>query len=234
MPLILSADPEPILEEAESTYDVAEPLDEIPTAEIETSPEPEVPYGEDDANEIHAETAPIEQATRPRRNRRAAAELSPEDEARRVFYGLDFNELDRNLSPQERQEWNSVYASYRGRSVITGTVICIDRHSMNIRDKSTGKQIRQEMYCAIVIPFRVRIIIPESEMWIAGEERPGFVLRNIVGSKIDMVVIHVDREAGFAIASRRMAMNSRKYYFSTKPTPHITRIRSLPSEIKSS
>lgn len=50
---------------------------------------------------------------------------------------------------------------------------------------------------------------------LAGHNR--FVLRNIVGAKLDVVIIHVDREAGFAIGSRRMALNSRRYYFANRP-----------------
>ena len=45
---------------------------------------------------------------------------------RRSFYQLDFNELDRDLSPEERQEWNSIYASYRSRSVLSGTIVGVD------------------------------------------------------------------------------------------------------------
>ena len=136
---------------------------------------------------------------------------------RRAFYGLDFNELDRELTPEQRQEWNSIYASYRGRSVMTGTIVGIDRHRLRVRDRKTGEMTSHRLYCAIVIPFRVRILIPETEMWLQGEERPGFVLRNIPGATIDFVIIHVDREAGFAIGSRRLALPSRKYFFSTQP-----------------
>ena len=35
---------------------------------------------------------------------------------RQLFYELKFNNLDRGLTPEERQEWNSIYASYRGRT----------------------------------------------------------------------------------------------------------------------
>ena len=137
---------------------------------------------------------------------------------RRAFYGLDFNELDRELTPEQRQEWNSIYASYRGRSVMTGTIVGIDRHRLRVRDRETGEMTSHRLYCAVVIPFRVRILIPETEMWLQGEERPGFVLRNIPGAAIDFVIIHVDREAGFAIGSRRLALPSRKYFFSTQPS----------------
>ena len=143
-------------------------------------------------------------------------ERTPEDE-RRAFYGLDFNELDRELTPEQRQEWNSVYASYRGHNVMSGTVIGVDRHRLRVKDRRTGEMTWHQLYCAIVIPFRVRILIPETEMWQRGEERPGYVLRNLPGAKIDFVIIHVDRKAGFAVGSRRLALSSRRYYFSVRP-----------------
>ncbi|MEG2679827.1 MAG: hypothetical protein RR949_07770, partial [Oscillospiraceae bacterium] len=113
---------------------------------------------------------------------------------------------------------NSIYASFRGRSALTGEIIGIDRHAISTRDKATGVVKRQEMYCAIVVPFRVRILIPETEMWPRGEERPPFVLRNMVGARIDFIILHVDREGGFALASRKQALSSRRYYFSTQPS----------------
>ena len=147
---------------------------------------------------------------------------NPEDrtagEERRAFYGLDFNELDRDLSPEQRQEWNSIYASYRGHNAMSGTIVGIDRHRLRVRDRKTGEMTSQQLYCAIVIPFRVRILIPETELWMRGEERPDYVIRNLAGAKIDFVIIHVDREAGFAVGSRRLAIPSRRYYFSTQPS----------------
>ena len=143
----------------------------------------------------------------------ASQEQIPEH---RSFYQLDFNELDRDLSPEERQEWNSIYASYRSRSVLTGSIVGVDRHELNSRENNAP--VTKEMYCAIVIPFRVRILIPEAEMWPENEERPGFVLRNMAGAVVDFVIIHVDREGGFAIGSRRLAMATRRYYFSTQPS----------------
>ena len=35
---------------------------------------------------------------------------------------LNLAELDKDLSEEERREWNSIYASYRGGSLFTGTV----------------------------------------------------------------------------------------------------------------
>lgn len=182
--------------------------------------------GEPKAEEVSKRTAArhVREEQAPEGSEDSSPATPPEEtppppaNERQAFYGLDFNALDRDLSPEQRQEWNSIYASYRGRSALTGTVVGIDRHAINVRDKATGEMVRQEMYCAIVIPFRVRILIPAAEMWAKGEERPSFVLRNMTGASIDFVIIHVDREAGFALGSRRLALGTRRYYFSTQPS----------------
>ena len=130
---------------------------------------------------------------------------------RQLFYELKFNELDRGLTPEERQEWNSIYASYRGRSAISGTIIGVDPLSIYVWNRETEQREKQTMYCAIVVPYRVRIVIPASEMWEEGSERPDYVLENMVGANVDLVIIKVEREAGFAIGSRRLAGRSQRY-----------------------
>ena len=136
---------------------------------------------------------------------------------KKSFYDLDFRALDQGLSPEQRQEWNTIYASFRSRSVMRGTIIGVDPHSMTVRSAQTGQVETKRMYCAVIVPFRARILIPETEMWAENEERPAFVLRNMPGAQIDFVITHVDREAGFAIGSRRLALASRRYFFSTQP-----------------
>lgn len=150
-------------------------------------------------------------------------ELAQEEEKpveksdRQKFFDLKFNRLDRGLTPEERQEWNSIYASYRGRSALRGTITGIDPLRVNVWNRETEEMERQTMYCAIVIPYRVRIVIPATEMWDRGWERPDFVLQNMVGASIDFIVTKVDRESGFAIASRRLALRARRYYFAHRP-----------------
>lgn len=168
--------------------------------------------------EVDPETAVPSEKPTHRESPASDAGGRTSEEERRAFYDLDFNELDRDLTPEQRQEWNSIYASYRGHNAMSGTVVGIDQHRLRIRDRKTGEMSWHRLYCAIVIPFRVRILIPETEMWMKGEERPEFVLRNLPGAKIDFVIIHVDREAGFAVGSRRQAIPSRRYYFSTQPS----------------
>ena len=146
---------------------------------------------------------------------------------RRRFFELDFRELDRRLSPEERQEWSSIYASYRGGSALSGTIIGVDRISLRSHNADTGDAKREDMYCAIVIPHRVRIVIPATEMWEDGKERPSFVLQNMVGAHIHFIIMKVDREGGFAIASRRQASRVRRLYFSRRPAlqMHGTRLQ---------
>lgn len=139
---------------------------------------------------------------------------------RHLFFELKFNELDRGLTPEERQEWNSIYASYRGRSALTGTIIGVDPRSIYVWNPRTEKKEKLTMYCAIVVPYRVRIMIPETEMWEEGEERPDYVLQNMVGAKIDFIIIKVEREAGFAVGSRRLASRSQRYFFAHREDLH--------------
>ena len=148
--------------------------------------EPAQPYGEDEVLTEEENSEPSE----------------PE---KKSFYDLDFRALDQDLSPEQRQEWNTIYASFRSRSVMRGTIIGVDPHTMTVRSAQTGMIETKRMYCAVIVPFRVRILIPETEMWAENEERPAFVLRNMPGAQIDFVITHVDREASFAIGSRLAA-----------------------------
>ena len=178
---------QPEIVQVEETVTAEQPVLE-PQVEEPAITEPVQPYGEDDVP--------------------AAAEKSESSEPeKKSFYNLDIRALDQDLSPEQRQEWNTIYASFRSRSVMRGT----------IRSAQTGQVETKRMYCAVIVPFRARILIPETEMWAENEERPAFVLRNMPGAQIDFVITHVDREAGFAIGSRRLALASRRYFFSTQP-----------------
>ena len=186
----------------------------------ETAAPPEPPLSEGD------EDAPAEpSAMKPFWMEPSAPPIPPPDPEpvlpqksdRQTFYDLDFNALDRDLTAEERQEWNSIYASYRGRSALTGTIIGVDPLHISVRNKETGEMERKTMYCAIVVPFRVRVVIPDTEMWEQEQARPDFVLQNMVGATIDFIIIKVDRENSIAVASRRMAARSQRYFFAHRP-----------------
>ena len=87
---------------------------------------------------------------------------------------------------------------------------------MNVRSKETGQVERRTMYCVVVLVYRVPIYIPATEMWM-GEARPDYVLQNMMGSTIDFIITKVDREGGYAIASRRQAARAQRYFFAHRP-----------------
>lgn len=205
----LSEEPEPVppkdaapLDAEEDDWGFHEPRREVTGEETIASPAPPV---------LPAQPAPPVPAEPPK-----PAVKSD----RQLFFELKFNELDRGLTPEERQEWNSIYASYRGRSALTGTIIGVDPRSIYVWNPRTEKKEKLTMYCAIVVPYRVRIMIPETEMWEEGDERPDYVLQNMVGAKIDFIIIKVEREAGFAIGSRRLASRSQRYFFAHREDLH--------------
>ena len=144
------------------------------------------------------------------------APLAPPLTERQSFFALDFHELDRGLTAEERQAWNSIYASFRGHSALSGTVIGADPHSMNVRSRETGQVERRTMYCVVVLVYRVPVYIPATEMWM-GEARPDYVLQNMMGASIDFIITKVDREGGYAIASRRQASRAQRYFFAHRP-----------------
>lgn len=188
---------------------------EIVDVELPPTETPETP-----PEEMLPDAPPAEESLPPEPETEHPPAPVPEKSDRQAFFDLNFNELDRGLTAEERQEWNSIYASYRGRSALSGKIIGVDPLSISVRNRQTGELDRQTMYCAVVVPYRVRIVIPASEMWESGQERPDFVLQNMVGAVIDFIITKVDRESGFAIASRRMAARSQRYYFSHRPALH--------------
>lgn len=61
----------------------------------------------------------------------------------------------------------------------------------------------------------------------AGKERPDFVLQNMAGAVIDFIIIKGDREASFAIDSRRLAARSQRYFFAHRPNLNAVGARRL-------
>ncbi len=130
------------------------------------------------------------------------------------FRELDLTELDANLSEEQRKEWNAIYASYRGKSVLTGRVVGIDSHFITTNDKESGERVRKAILNLVVISYRVKVIIPHQEAWFNQDsERPEHVFRSMVGSMIDYVITGIDRENECCVASRREALIMRRKTF---------------------
>ncbi len=137
------------------------------------------------------------------------------------FEKFDLNELDRDLSDEQQKEWNAIYASYRSSSILTGKVAGMDTTVLTLTNKETGEPERREINCLVVIGYRVKILIPEQEIWYNEQtKRPNHVLRSMVGATIDYVITNIDREGECCTASRRMALMIRRRSF----------LRSLPKE----
>lgn len=189
------------------------PLADVPPPEIDAPVDQTVPF--DAAADKKAK--PSAKAVKSKATKaKVSKAVEPTDEdalkprnARQSFYSLDFRALDRDLSPEQEQEWNAIYASFRSRSILTGTVIGVDDHTFDITNEQ-GEIQRKTVRSLIIVGYRVKVMIPETEVWAAGEESPHYTLRSTVGSKVDYVIMRVDRENECAIASRRMAMTKRR------------------------
>ncbi len=130
------------------------------------------------------------------------------------FKELDLTELDANLSDEQRKEWNSIYASYRSGSILTGQVVGIDNTTVTVSDKTNGQKIKKSILCLVVINYRVKIIIPQQEIWFdTKSERPQHVVRSMAGANIDYVITGIDRKNECCVASRRAAMEMRRKTF---------------------
>ena len=51
------------------------------------------------------------------------------------FKELNLIELDKNLSEEQQKEWNSIYASYRAKSILTDRISGIDMKSVTVLDQ---------------------------------------------------------------------------------------------------
>jgi len=133
---------------------------------------------------------------------------------------LNLNELDRNLPDEERKEWSAIYASFRSKSILTGTVIGVDLNTFDVINQDTKQVERTTLSSLVIIDHRVKILIPETEMWMPSTERPPHVLRNMVGGKLDYVIMEIDREGECAIGSRRVALAAKRHFFSRTRGSH--------------
>lgn len=130
------------------------------------------------------------------------------------FDDRDAAALDRDLSDEQLREWNAIYASYRSESLLTARVAGMDQSVVTVRNKKTGRREQRSIPCLVVIDYRVKVLIPENEVWFnEATRRPPHVLRSMAGATIDYVITGIDREAGCCIASRRMALAIRRRAF---------------------
>lgn len=122
------------------------------------------------------------------------------------FNELNLAELDKDLTLEERAEWQAIYASYRSHSVMRGAAAGVDYHEFEFIPEGRKRPVKQKLRCMIVISYRIKVIIPETEMFLISVPDGGYVLHSMCGAKLDYVITHIDRENDFAIASRKLAL----------------------------
>lgn len=119
----------------------------------------------------------------------------------------DLNISDKKLSQEEKAEWNMIYASYKAGSLLTGRIIGVDKISVKFFNAETGKNEHKTVNCLVIIPYRVKVIIPDTEIWYDEDStRPDHVLHSMVGAQTDYVITGIDREGGCCTASRKKAL----------------------------
>lgn len=130
------------------------------------------------------------------------------------FNDLDMRQWDKDLSEEQLKEWNSIYASYRSGSLLTGRVIGMDTTTIRMKNRDSGKLEKQTINCLVVISYRVKVLIPEQEVWYdEHSRRPAHVLRSMTGAVIDYVITGIDRINDCCTASRKLAMDIRRRTF---------------------
>lgn len=174
------------------------------------------------APEPAAETMPQE----------AAADApSPEEDgrvsARRSFLSLDLRELDRDLSARQRQEWENIYISFRSQSPLKGIVSGAETIAFSVYNEETRQSETRQVLCLTVIDYRVKVLIPETELWADGRTLERQITSHMLGAQIEYIVTNIDRQGECAVASRRMAMErkrrSMQYARSgNRPGDHVT------------
>lgn len=112
--------------------------------------------------------------------------------SRRAFNATAFTELDRNLSDDEREEWNAIYASFSSRSLLRNTVIGLESIPF-----PTDDELEQVLTCMVVMRHLVKVLIPLPLFWI---EPTGINPNSVIGADVDYIIIGVDREGECAIA----------------------------------
>lgn len=126
------------------------------------------------------------------------------------FKDLNLAEMDKDLTSAEKEEWQAIYASYRSGSVLSGCVSGVDLHEFKIIPEGKRKAVPQTVRCLIIIPYRVKVIIPETEVFLDDIAAGPYILHSMCGADVDYVITYIDREAGFAVASRKRALEKMK------------------------
>ena len=93
--------------------------------------------------------------------------------------------------------WQNLYSSKENLKILSGTICAMEV-------EQDGKK---KVDCAIVYYEHIKVIIPIHEMAITQERK---YLRNMLGAKIDFIVLEIDELRECVVASRKKAMEIKR------------------------
>ena len=134
------------------------------------------------------------------------------------FEELNVLEADKDLTEEQQRMWNAIYASYRSASILTGRILGIDSKTIPVKKQRRGKSEEKTIYYIVVVYNRIKIIIPEEEVWHS-DIKPPHILHSMIGAEIDFVITDIDREGNCCVASRRIALDIRRRAIKRMRTP---------------
>ena len=123
------------------------------------------------------------------------------------FNATELQKMDEALSPQQQQEWNSIYASFDGHSQLRGKVIGLEVIPIPEGALENGKT---ELTCFVVMQYLVKVLIPVPLFWM--QDYQPVHPSSVVGAKVDYVIIGIERSGECAAASRIMALDQQRWY----------------------
>ena len=105
--------------------------------------------------------------------------------AREEFFALNVKKLDRRLSAKQQEEWENIYASFRAHSALHGIISGKETISLKVFNAETGANEIKEILCLTVVQYRVKVLIPETELWADGQAHPRHIVSHMIGAQIN-------------------------------------------------
>ena len=134
------------------------------------------------------------------------------------FNTTEFQEIDANLPPEQKEEWDAIYASFESGSILHGTIIGIERielpDGVEVEDNDAGEQDAENasnyLTCLVIMKCCAKVLLPVPLFWRGRQARIKPV--GVIGADVDYIIIGVNREGSCAMASRLMALNRQRWY----------------------
>lgn len=125
-----------------------------------------------------------------------------------TFNSSAVQDLDKDLTAEQRKEWDAIYASYESHSQLRGRVIGLENVPIppgTLNDEQT------ELPCFVVMQYLVKVLIPAPLFWM--DERTSVGSSSAIGAEVEYVIIGIEREGECAAASRILALEQQRWFF---------------------